>query len=116
MSKFISVQQAVDMIKDGDTIMVGGFLTVGTPLRIIDALAESGKKNLTLISNDTGYIDRGVGKLITNKQIAKLYVSHIGTNQNTMDQMNAGELKVEFCPQGSLAERIRCGGAGLGGV
>lgn len=116
MNKFISVQEAVDMIKDGDTIMVGGFLAVGTPLRIIDALAQSGKKNLTLICNDTGYPDRGVGKLITNKQVSKLYVSHIGTNQNTIDQMNAGELKVEFCPQGTLAERIRCGGAGLGGV
>lgn len=116
MDKFISVQEAVDMIKDGDTIMVGGFLAVGTPLRIIDALAESGKKNLTLICNDTAYPDRGVGKLITNKQISKVYVSHIGTNQNTMDQMNAGELKVEFCPQGTLAERIRCGGSGLGGV
>ena len=113
MNKFISVQEAVDMIKDGDTIMVGGFLAVGTPLRIIDALAQSGKKNLTLICNDTGYPDRGVGKLITNKQVSKLYVSHIGTNQNTIDQMNAGELKVEFCPQGTLAERIRCGGAML---
>ena len=116
MNKFISVEEAVAMIKDGDTIMVGGFLGVGTPLRLIDALAASGRKNLTLISNDTAYPDKGVGKLITNKQISKLYVSHIGTNQNTMDQINAGELKVEFCPQGSLAERIRCGGAGLGGV
>lgn len=116
MSKFISIEEAVSKVKDGMTIMVGGFLTNGTPNRIIDALAKSGVKNLTLICNDTGYPEKGVGQLIVNKQVTKLFVSHIGTNPHTSDQMNSGELKIEFCPQGSLAERVRAGGCGLGGV
>ncbi len=116
MSKFISIEEAVAKVKDGMTIMVGGFLANGTPNRIIDALAESGVKDLTLICNDTSYPDRGVGKLIAGKQIKKLYVSHIGTNPCTSEQMNSGELEIEFCPQGSLAERVRAGGCGLGGV
>ncbi len=116
MSKFITIEEAVSKVKEGMTIMVGGFLANGTPNRIVDALVESGVKNLTLICNDTSYPDRGVGKLIANKQIKKLYVSHIGTNPCTSEQMNSGELEIEFCPQGSLAERVRAGGCGLGGV
>ncbi len=116
MRKFISIEEAVAQVKEGMTLMVGGFLANGTPNRIIDALAESGVKNLTLICNDTSFPDRGVGKLIANKQIKKLYVSHIGTNPCTSEQMNSGELEIEFCPQGSLAERVRAGGCGLGGV
>ena len=107
MDKRISLQEAVSMIKDGMTIMVGGFLSAGSPLDILDALAKSDVKDLTLISNDTAYQGIGVGNLIG---------SHIGTNPDTAAQMNAGELEIEFCPQGTLAERIRCGGAGLGGV
>ena len=95
--------------------MVGGFLANGTPNAIVDALAQSGVKNLTLICNDTAYPDRGVGQLIANKQVKKLIVSHIGTNPCTSEQMNSGELDIEFVPQGTLAERIRSGGAGLGG-
>lgn len=115
MSKFINVADAVAKIKSGQTLMIGGFLAVGSPIRILDALAESDVKDLTLICNDTAYPDRGIGKLIANKQVKKLYVSHIGTNALTMEQMNNGELEIEFCPQGTLAERIRCGGAGIGG-
>ena len=116
MSKFISIEEAVSKVKDGMTIMVGGFLANGTPNKIVDALAKSGVKNLTLICNDTAYPDKGVGQLIANKQVKKLFVSHIGTNPHTSEQMNSGELEIEFCPQGSLAERVRAGGSGLGGI
>ena len=116
MSKFISIEEAVSKVKDGMTIMVGGFLANGTPNKIVDALAKSGVKNLTLICNDTAYPNKGVGQLIANKQVKKLFVSHIGTNPHTSEQMNSGELEIEFCPQGSLAERVRAGGCGLGGI
>ena len=116
MSKFISIEEAVSKVKDGMTIMVGGFLANGTPNKIVDALAKTGVKNLTLICNDTAYPDKGVGQLIANKQVKKLFVSHIGTNPHTSEQMNSGELEIEFCPQGSLAERVRAGGCGLGGI
>ena len=116
MSKFISIEEAVSKVRDGMTIMVGGFLANGTPNKIVDALAKSGVKNLTLICNDTAYPDKGVGQLIANKQVKKLFVSHIGTNPHTSEQMNSGELEIEFCPQGSLAERVRAGGCGLGGI
>ena len=116
MSKFISIEEAVSKVKDGMTIMVGGFLANGTPNKIVDALAKSGVKNLTLICNDTAYPDKGVGQLIANKQVKKLFVSHIGTNPHTSEQMNSGELEIEFCPQGPLAERVRAGGCGLGGI
>ena len=107
---------AASKIKDGMTVMVGGFLGNGTPESIVDALVQSGVKDLTLILNDTAYPDRGAGKLIVNKQVKKIIVSHIGTNPETANQMNAGTLEVEFSPQGTLAERIRCGGCGLGGA
>lgn len=116
MDKRISLQDAVSKVKDGMVVMVGGFLGAGSPTAILDALAASGVKDLTLICNDTAYPDVAHGKLITNKQVKKLIVSHIGTNPNTSEQMNSGELKIEFAPQGTLAERIRAAGAGLGGV
>lgn len=116
MNKFISIEEAVSKIKDGMTIMVGGFLACGSPAKLLDALAESGVKDLTLICNDTAFPDKAVGKLVVNKQFKKVIVSHIGTNPETGRQMNAGETEVELVPQGTLAERIRCGGFGLGGV
>ncbi|MBR3951777.1 MAG: CoA transferase subunit A [Bacteroidaceae bacterium] len=116
MKKQVTLEEAVAQIKDGMTIMVGGFLAVGAPTQIVDALVEKGVKDLTLICNDTAFPDQSIGKLIVNRQVKKLYVSHIGTNPETSNQMNAGELEVEFCPQGTLAERIRAKGAGLGGV
>lgn len=115
-NKRISAVEAASKVKDGMTVMIGGFLSNGSPEKIIDELVKSGVKNLTLISNDTSFPDRGCGKLIVNKQVKKLIVSHIGTNPHTGQQMNSGELEVEFSPQGSLAERIRCGGSGLGGA
>lgn len=112
----ISVQEAVDMIQDGMTIMVGGFLGCKNPYVIVDALVAKGVKDLTLIANDTSFPEIGIGKLIVNKQVKKLIASHIGTNKETGNQMNSGELEVELVPQGTLAERIRAAGAGLGGV
>ena len=116
MDKRITAAVAASKIKDGMTVMVGGFLGNGTPESIVDALVQSGVKDLTLILNDTAYPDRGAGKLSVNKQVKKIIVSHIGTNPETANQMNAGTLEVEFSPQGTLAERIRCGGCGLGGA
>ncbi len=116
MNKIITISEAVDKVKDGMTIMVGGFLANGTPERLIDALVEKGVKNLTLICNDTGFPDRGVGKMVVAKQFKRIIVSHIGTNPETANQMNSGETIVELVPQGTLAERVRCAGTGLGGV
>ena len=116
MSKFITVEEAVSKIKSGMTLMIGGFLANGTPNRIVEALSKTDVKDLTIIANDTAYPDKGIGLLITNKQVKKVIASHIGTNANTIQQFNDKELVVEFSPQGTLAERIRCGGAGLGGV
>lgn len=116
MSKQVSIAEAMAHIEDGMTIMVGGFLSCGTPHTLVDALVEKGTKDLTLICNDSGFIDSGVGKLVVNRQIKKLITSHIGTNRETGSQMNAGELEVVLVPQGSLAEKVRAGGAGLGGV
>lgn len=116
MAKIISNQDAIGLIQDGSTLMVGGFLGCGNPHSLIDALVEQGTKDLTLICNDTSMPDYGVGKLIVSRQARKVIASHIGTNPETGNQMNAGELEVELVPQGTLAERIRCAGAGLGGV
>lgn len=115
INKIISIDEAADMVKEGMTIMVGGFLANGTPERIIDALVEKNVKNLTLICNDTGFPDKGVGKMVVNKQFKKIIASHVGTNPETANQMNSGETEVILTPQGTLAEKVRCGGNGLGG-
>lgn len=116
MNKIITIEEAVSKIKDGMTLMIGGFLAAGSPHSIIDSLVKKGTKDLTLICNDTAFVDRGLGKLIVNKQVKKVITSHIGTNKSTIEQYNNKEIEVEFVPQGTLAERVRCGGAGLGGV
>lgn len=116
MNKKISLQDAVAKIEDGMTIMFGGFLGAGSAIQIIDALVEKGVKNLTIIANDTAFPDKAHGKLVANHQVKKAIVSHIGTNSETINQLNLKELEVEFSPQGTLAERVRAGGAGLGGV
>ena len=116
MSKIISLEKAISFIKDGDSIMIGGFGAVGTPMKIVDAILEAGLKDLTIISNDTGWEDRGLGILITAKRVKKAIVSHIGTNKQSGIQMNAGELEVDLVPQGTLAERIRAQAYGLGGI
>ena len=116
INKQISLKDAVARVKDGMSVMFGGFLCNGGANTIIDALCESGVKNLTIIANDSAYEDRGFGKLIANRQVKKIITSYIGANPASIDLMNSGELEVEFVPQGTLAERIRSGGAGLGGV
>lgn len=116
MDKIISLDNALDHIKDGMTIMIGGFLGCGNPHRLIDALVEKNVKDLTLICNDSGFPEVGVGKLVVNKQIKKLIASHVGTNRETGNQMNSGEMEVILVPQGTLAEQVRAGGAGLGGI
>jgi acetate CoA/acetoacetate CoA-transferase alpha subunit len=98
------------------SILFGGFMGIGTPAGIVRAILEAGVKDLTLIGNDSAFPDTGIGPLIVGKRVKKLIASHIGTNPETGRQMIAGELAVELIPQGTLAERIRCGGAGLGGV
>jgi len=115
MDKVISIKDFKDQLKDGLSIMVGGFMAVGTPEQLIDAVVESNVKNLTIICNDAGFIDKGVGKLIANKQVKKLIASHIGLNPKAGELMSSGELEIELVPQGTQIERIRCGGNGLGG-
>lgn len=116
MSKIATRQEAMEQFSPGQVLMIGGFLGVGTPEGLVEALVEKNVKDLTVIANDTAFPDKGVGKLVVNKQAKKVIVSHIGTNPETGRQMNAGELEVDLVPQGTLAERIRCAGAGLGGV
>ena len=115
-SKVTELENVLPLIKDGMTIMFGGFLQTGSAKNIIDAILEKNVKNLTLIGNDTCYDTVGIGKLIVNKQVKKMITSYIGLNKASVQMMNTGELEVVFVPQGSLAEKIRAGGAGLGGV
>jgi len=112
----ISLDESVSMIPDGATVMIGGFMGVGTPERVIDEIVRQKKRDLTVIANDTAVPDRGIGKLVHAKQLRKAIVSHIGLNPETQQQMMAGELDVELVPQGTLIERIRAGGYGLGGI
>ncbi len=112
----MSPDEAVRDIPDGATIMIGGFNVGGVPYSLIEALIRKGVKDLTLICNDTAYEDVGHGKLIANGQVRKVIASHIGLNRITQKLYNEGKLEVEFVPQGTLAERIRAGGFGLGGI
>lgn len=115
MLQIISPAQAASQIKDGDVIMIGGFLGNGAPHAVIDALLETPVKDLTVIANDTAYPDNSIGKLIMADRVKKLVASHIGTNPGTGQRMNSGALDVQLVPQGTLAERIRSAGSGLGG-
>ncbi len=114
--KTISLEKAVGLIPDGATLMVGGFMGVGTSERLMDELVRQGKRNLTVIANDTARPGVGIGKLVTAGLVRKVIASHIGLNPETQQQMLAGEIEVELVPQGTLIERIRSGGFGLGGV
>ncbi|MDT8903158.1 3-oxoacid CoA-transferase subunit A [Anaeroselena agilis] len=116
MDKVRTLDKALDAVEAGMTVMIGGFLAVGTPEKLIDGLLQRGTDRLAVIANDTATPDRGIGKLVVNDRLRRVIVSHIGTNPETGRRMNNGELDVELVPQGTLAERIRAGGAGLGGV
>lgn len=112
----ITALEAAKQVKTGDVVLVGGFLDTGAPNNVLDALVELGTSDLTLVNNDTAFPDRGVGKMVVNKQFSKIITSHIGTNKETGRQMIAGETEVVLTPQGTLAEQVRAGGHGLGGV
>ena len=112
----ITLEKAVALIPDGATIMVGGFMAVGTPERLMDELVRQDKKNLTVIANDNALPGKGVGKLVSAGLVKKTISSHIGLNPETQKKMLAGDIQVELVPQGTLIERIRAAGFGLGGV
>src|SRR4051794_32544946 len=116
MKKTMKVSEAVAGIADGASLMIGGFMGVGTPPRLIDETVRQGKRDLVVIANDTARPGVGIGKLIDAKLVRKVIASHIGTNPVTQRQMLAGEIEVELVPQGTLIERIRAGGYGLGGI
>ncbi|WP_199911740.1 3-oxoacid CoA-transferase subunit A [Dongshaea marina] len=115
MNKQIDKEQLFSCFKDGMTVMIGGFMGNGAPEGLIDLLLESKVREITLISTDTAFEQIGSGRLISAKRVSRLIASHIGLNPETGRQMNSEELHVELVPQGTLAERIRCAGAGLGG-
>jgi acetate CoA/acetoacetate CoA-transferase alpha subunit len=112
----IKLEAAAELIPDGATILVGGFLGVGSPCRLIDAILARGTRDLTVVCNDLCTPERGVGKLVVSGQVTRAIVSHIGLNPVAQQRMFAGQLAVELVPQGTLVERIRAGGVGLGGV
>ena len=114
--KSLSAEEAVAMIPNGATIMVGGFMGVGTPERLIDELVRQKKSELSVIANDAAIPGRGIGKLFDASLVATITASHIGLNPKAQEQMMARKVAVNLVPQGTLVERIRAGGSGLGGV
>ncbi|MBE3591878.1 MAG: 3-oxoacid CoA-transferase subunit A [Thermoanaerobacter sp.] len=116
MNKVVKLEDLKPLLKDGMTMMIGGFLANGTPERLIDLLIDMKVKDLTIIANDTSFPDRGIGRLVVAGLVKKVITSHIGTNPETGRLMNEGKLEVELVPQGTLVERIRAYGSGLGGI
>jgi acetate CoA/acetoacetate CoA-transferase alpha subunit len=112
----LCVEEAVAMIPAGASIMVGGFMGVGTPERLLDEVVRQQKSRLSLISNDAALPGKGVGKLFDATLVSRLTASHIGLNPKAQQQMLANQLAVDLVPQGTLVERIRAGGCGLGGI
>ncbi len=115
MNKVTDIKTVSALVKDGMSVMIGGFMSCGAPEGLIDEIIENNTKDLTIICNDTGTVDRGIGKLVVAGCVKKVISSHIGTNPETGRLMTEGKIDVELIPQGTLVERIRCGGAGLGG-
>ncbi|HFJ9285463.1 TPA: acetate CoA-transferase subunit alpha [Bacillus toyonensis] len=115
-NKLKEIEEVISLFHDDMTLMFGGFGGIGSPPTLIQAILEKGVTNLNLIGNDTGFPDVGIGRLVTNERVKSLVTSHIGSNPNAGRQLNEGRLQIEFSPQGTLAERIRAGGVGLGGV
>jgi len=116
MKGALSPEAAAAMIAEGASLMIGGFMAVGTPERMIDAIVARGVGGLTVIANDTAMPGRGIGKLISAGLVRHVIASHIGLNPETQAKMISGEITCELVPQGTLIERIRAGGMGLGGV
>lgn len=116
MKEATKTHEAAELIPDGATLLIGGFMGVGSPHRLIDAIVARGVRNLTVVANDTAMPGRGIGKLISAGCISKVIASHIGLNPETQQKMISGEIDVELVPQGTLVERIRAAGVGLGGI
>lgn len=116
MAELVSVEDALNKIENGMTIMVGGFLGCGSPDQLLQEVCRKGTKELTLIANDTGILGDALSQLIVQRCVRNLVVTHMGTNKETGKQMTAGELDVKLVPQGTLVEQIRAAGAGLGGI
>jgi acetate CoA/acetoacetate CoA-transferase alpha subunit len=114
--KAVSIEEAVAMIPSGATVMVGGFMGVGTPERLVDEMVRQHKTGLSLISNDAATPGKGVGKLFEASLVSRLTATHIGLNPKAQQQMLANQIAVDLVPQGTFVERIRAGGCGLGGV
>ena len=114
--KTISLHDAVAMIPDGASLLIGGFMGVGTPERVVDELVRQRKRDLTVIANDNAMPGVGIGKLVSAGLVRKTIASHIGLNPETQKKMLAGDMEVELVPQGTLIERIRAAGYGLGGI
>lgn len=112
----LTLEKAVALIPDGASLMIGGFMGVGTPERIVDELVRQGRRDLTVIANDNALPGIGIGKLVTAGLVRKTIASHIGLNPETQQKMIAGSMEVELVPQGTLIERIRAAGYGLGGI
>lgn len=113
--KLLKDNEFLKFIKDGDKLLVGGFGMSGTPLTLIDGLAASSKKELTVVSNNLGEVDKGLGKLLNKNILKKAIGSYFTTNRDAVKAWSEGELEIELIPQGTLAEAVRCGGAGIGG-
>lgn len=116
MKQAIKAAEAAELIPDGSTLLIGGFMGVGSPHRLIDAIVAKGARNLTVVANDTAMPGRGIGKLVTAGCLSKVIASHIGLNPETQQKMISGEIDVDLVPQGTLVERIRAAGVGLGGI
>lgn len=116
MKSAVTAAQAVERIPDGASLMFGGFMGVGNPDRLVTALMEAGRRDLTVIVNDTARDGGGVQRLIHDRRVRRMICSHIGLCKEAQRQMIAGEIEIELCPQGTFAERVRAGGVGLGGV
>ena len=116
MKHAVKAAEAAEMIPDGSSLLIGGFMGVGTPHRLIDALVARGAKDMIVTANDTAMPGKGIGKLVTSGCVSKVIASHIGLNPETQQKMISGEIEVDLVPQGTLVERIRAAGVGLGGI
>ena len=115
-SKVVTVEQAMEHCYDGMTVMLPGFVNCGVPQTLIEGMMKAGIKDLHVISNNTSVKGKGIGKLVHDNRIKHLTCSHIGNNTETVEKVVAGEINITFVPQGSICEKVRAGGAGIGGI
>jgi 3-oxoacid CoA-transferase, A subunit len=116
VNKIVSLEEAMENVHDSMTVLIPGFVNVGVPETLIEGLIKKGTTNLRIISNNTSIKGRGIGLLVHENRIRHIICSHIGSNTETVEKVVAGELGITFVPQGTLCERVRAGGAGLGGI